>query len=452
MAHLGLHGVPPAAASGAFRTGDVLDGKYRIERVIAEGGIAIVVQAEQLGLDRHVAIKLLRPEVLADREIVEHFRSEGSLAAKIKSEHVVRIHDVGEGAGIGPYMVMELLEGYDLEHRVQSGAMPMHEAVDYVLQACDALAEAHHLRIVHRDIKPANLFLAERPPRAPILKIIDFGISKLVPRPGADGAWSTTDATVAGTPAYMSPEHIRGEVVDARADIWSMGVVLHELLTGTLPFPLDEPSRMMRAICNESPAPIRSVRPDLPADLEAVVLRCLAQSAADRYASVSELAAALEPFHAGDAQRPSEKIALGARPPPALDPRRHAPTVVVTRSEGRGGTIAVALGIAAVLAVIGAFLVLVALKKRAAPPGDPAAASDAPSAAVAAPMASATPAVTEATPPALAPEEPSSAPPVATSTAAGRRVTPPKPRTAAPPRSTTGAPSTGDRSMFGERK
>src|SRR5687767_7772000 len=169
-------------ASGVFKSGDVLDGRYRIQHVIAEGGVAVVVAAEQLGLDRHVAIKLLRPEALSDRHLVEHFKSEGSLAAKIKSEHVVRIHDVGEWKGVGPFMVMELLEGQDLEQRLASGPLPMEEAVDYVLQACDALVEAHHLRIVHRDIKPANLFLAARPPRAPILKLIDFGISKVVPR------------------------------------------------------------------------------------------------------------------------------------------------------------------------------------------------------------------------------------------------------------------------------
>jgi serine/threonine-protein kinase len=318
------HGHLTSPGSGTFRSGDVLDGRYRIQHVIAEGGVAIVVAAEQLGLDRHVAIKLLRPEILSDHQLVEHFKSEGSLAAKIKSEHVVRIHDVGEGPGIGPYMVMELLDGHDLEQHLAGGPLPVEEAVDYVLQACDALAEAHHLRIVHRDIKPANLFLAARPPRAPIVKIIDFGISKVVPRT-IDGA---TAESVAGTPAYMSPEQIiHGGVVDGRADIWALGIVLFELMTGQLPFPVDEPQRMLEAICKTSPIPLRAVRPDLPAALEAIILKCLARDVAHRYMSVGDLTSALAPFRGiRDVMKSSGEIDVAHA---YTDPRRQAPTIVM---------------------------------------------------------------------------------------------------------------------------
>jgi eukaryotic-like serine/threonine-protein kinase len=437
------HGQLGDAASGVFRSGDVLDGRYRIEHVIAEGGVAIVVAAEQLGLDRHVAIKLLRPEMLADRLFVEHFKTEGSLAAKIKSEHVVRIHDVGEEPSIGPYMVMELLEGHDLEQRLAQGPIAMEEAVDYVLQACDALVEAHHLRIVHRDIKPANLFLAERPPRAPIVKIIDFGISKVVPRT-ADGP--ATD-TVAGTPAYMSPEQIvHGGIVDARADIWALGTVLFELMTTQLPFPLDAPERMLEAICKTSPIPLRALRPDLPEALEAIILKCLARDVAHRYATVTELAAALAPFRGmRDAMKSSGEIDVAHA---YTDPRRQALTIAMEPPKPKRAVLFAALGLV-ILAAIGAGLIIVSRR---------------PSAATVAPPSAVASATTLPPPPAAESSDPppavtaaalvasNAAPSASTSTSAKTRVAAPaKTKPASAPHKRGDAPS-NDRSMFGERK
>jgi eukaryotic-like serine/threonine-protein kinase len=427
-------------ASGVFRSGDVLDGRYRIEHVIAEGGVAIVVAAEQLGLDRHVAIKLLRPEILADRLFVDNFKREGSLAAKIKSEHVVRIHDVGEEPSIGPYMVMELLEGHDLEQRLSQGPIAMEEAVGYVLQACDALVEAHHLRIVHRDIKPANLFLATRPPRAPIVKIIDFGISKVVPRT----ADSATGDTVAGTPAYMSPEQIiHGGIVDARADVWALGVVLFELMTTQLPFPLDAPERMLEAICKTSPTPLRKLRPDLPEALEAIILKCLARDVAHRYATVTELATALVPFRGmRDVMKSSGEIDIAHA---YTDPRRQAPTIAMEPPKSKRAVVFAAIALAS-LAAVGTGLIVVSRARSAATTPPPSAAS----------------ATTPPVPPAIETTEspPATsttalanlAPSASASTSAKTRVTAPaKTKPASAPHK-RGDPPSNDRSMFGERK
>jgi eukaryotic-like serine/threonine-protein kinase len=426
--------------SGVFRSGDVLDGRYRIEHVIAEGGVAIVVAAEQLGLDRHVAIKLLRPETLADRHLVEHFKSEGSLAAKIKSEHVVRIHDVGEGVGIGPYMVMELLEGHDLEQRLQAGPIAMEEAVDYVLQACDALVEAHHLRIVHRDIKPANLFLASRPPRPPIVKIIDFGISKVVPRT-FDGA---EPEAYAGTPAYMSPEQIiHGQPVDARADIWALGVVLFELLTGQLPFPLGAPQQMLEKICTTPPIRLRALRPDLPEQLEGIILKCLTRDVSRRYATIAELAAALEPFRGMRAALKSTGDVEVAHA--YTDPRRQAPTMVVAPSTSKRAVVVASIALAA-LAVVGGGLIVASRSARRSQvsPTESSPAVAPPSVPSATPLAE-TPAPPEASAPANV------APAVSHGAAKTRPIAPAKTK----PTTTTqkpGSPPPNDRSMFGERK
>jgi serine/threonine protein kinase len=165
----------------AFSNGSLVDSKYLVEETVAEGGIGVIVVARHLALNQRVAIKYLKPKALKNPSLVERFVREGRLAAQICSDHVVRVYDVGSLAEGGPYMVMEYLVGQDLGSLLESGPIPIERAVDYIIQACDALAEAHVLQIVHRDIKPENLFLAERPSNTPIIKIIDFGISKVAP-------------------------------------------------------------------------------------------------------------------------------------------------------------------------------------------------------------------------------------------------------------------------------
>jgi serine/threonine-protein kinase len=285
--------------------GDVLAGKYQVERVLGRGGMGVVVKATHLQLDEPVAIKLLLPEARGDAPTVSRFLREAKAAVKIKSEHVARVLDVGTLDTGAPYMVMEFLEGCDLEAELRRrGRLPPDEAVRHVLQACEALAEAHLAGIVHRDLKPGNLFLSRRADGSPVIKVLDFGISKAI-RQGRIGVFEgslTGAAVVMGSPNYMSPEQLRASrTLDTRADIWSLGVLLYEMLTGKLPFDAASPDRMLFAVLDDHPVPIRTRVPDLPRGLERAVLRCLEKSPDDRPANVSELADSLAEFGPPDA-------------------------------------------------------------------------------------------------------------------------------------------------------
>jgi len=219
--------------------GSVIAGKFRIERVLGEGGMGIVLAAHHLHLGRLVAIKVLKPEALAHKDIVARFANEARSASRIQSEHVARVLDVGAFDSGEPYMVMEYLEGCDLSKYVrQRGPLAVGEAIDYLLQACEALAEAHVAGIVHRDLKPANLYLTRRADGSNCVKVLDFGISKAALSPDQAAPQNMTQtSSVLGTPGYMAPEQLRSSKhVDARTDIWALGVILHELLTGRLAF------------------------------------------------------------------------------------------------------------------------------------------------------------------------------------------------------------------------
>lgn len=287
---------------GIVRIGDVLLGKYRVERVIGIGGMGVVVAAVHLDLDQRFAIKILLPQAARNADVAARFVREGRAAARIRSEHVARVTDVGTLADGKPYMVMEFLEGEDLAHVLRKrGPLPVVEAVDYVLQACEAIAEAHSLHIVHRDIKPGNLFLTRRADGSPCTKVLDFGISKMHSAESLGGTpqdfQGTLPTLILGTPLYMSPEQIRSSRdVDARADIWALGVVLFELLTGITPFARATLPEVVIAVTTESSRTLRQTRSELPYELEAVVLRCLEKDPAKRYANLGELAAALQPF------------------------------------------------------------------------------------------------------------------------------------------------------------
>ncbi|HVJ20233.1 MAG TPA: serine/threonine-protein kinase, partial [Polyangiaceae bacterium] len=219
-----------AAETAPVREGDLLAGKYRVERVIGVGGMGVVVAARHLHLDVRVALKFLLPSLKQDGEIVARFLREGQAAARIKSEHVGRIMDVGSFDDGSPYLVMEYLEGRDLAAELASrGRLSVAEAVAHVLQALEALAEAHQSGIVHRDLKPSNLFLTRRADGSALIKVLDFGISKAAFGEGGE-AVLTRSQGIMGSPQYMSPEQIRSaKRVDQRSDIWSTGVILHEL-------------------------------------------------------------------------------------------------------------------------------------------------------------------------------------------------------------------------------
>ncbi|MDC3989469.1 serine/threonine-protein kinase [Polyangium jinanense] len=302
--------------------GDVLSGKFRIERVLGEGGMGVVLAAHHLHLGRTVAIKLLQPEALKHQELVARFANEARSASRIQSEHVARVLDVGTLDTGEPYMVMEYLEGSDLsKHVKRNGPLAIEDAVEYLLQACEALAEAHVAGIVHRDLKPANLYLTRRADGSACVKVLDFGISKAALVGASPEAQQMTQTqSVLGTPGYMAPEQLRSSKhVDPRTDIWALGVILQELLTGKLAFQGSTVPEVYAAILGDPPAPLRALRPDAPPALEAVILRCLEKDAARRFASVGELAAALVPFAPQRARVSAERIGriTGVAVPPA---------------------------------------------------------------------------------------------------------------------------------------
>jgi serine/threonine-protein kinase len=294
------------------KEGDVLAGKYRIERVLGVGGMGVVVSALHLQLDERVAIKFLLPGALHNAEAVARFAREARAAVKIKSEHVARVSDVGTLETGAPYMVMEFLQGRDLAALVrESGPLASEDAAEYVLQACEALAEAHALGIVHRDLKPANLFLVARADGSPCVKVLDFGISKLTSTSssGADLGMTKTHA-IMGSPLYMSPEQMSSSrSVDARADIWAIGAILYELVTGSVPFEADSMPQLCGMILQDLPTPPRSRRADLPDALERTILRCLEKDRTKRFQSVAELAAALAPLSPRNGARSAQRIA-----------------------------------------------------------------------------------------------------------------------------------------------
>jgi eukaryotic-like serine/threonine-protein kinase len=276
----------------------VLVGKYRVERVLGAGGMGVVVAAHHLTLDEKVAIKFLLPEMVEDAVSASRFLREARAAVKIKSEHVARVFDVGTLESGAPYMVMEFLEGGDLAGWLRErGPLPIEQTIEFVLQACVAVAEAHRLGIVHRDLKPANLFCIRRPDGQLAIKVLDFGISKMTGVEGAVSGADTGPATLMGSPFYMSPEQMRSATdVDAGTDIWALGVLLHELLSGKVPFHGQTIAEVATKIAVEAPQPLRALRPEVPAGIEAAVLRCLEKNRKKRFASVGALATALLPF------------------------------------------------------------------------------------------------------------------------------------------------------------
>jgi serine/threonine-protein kinase len=320
---------------GPVSIGDVLEGKFRVERILGEGAMGLVVEARNLRLDERVALKFLRNEARARPDIVTRFAREARAAAKIRSDHVARVYDVGGGEGDNPFIVMELLEGTDLETRITSGPVPLSEAVEYVIQACEGLTAAHAIGIVHRDIKPANLFIIDNA-GIPQVKVLDFGISKAGLKNNVDeiDVGSADTKEIMGSPYYMSPEQMRStKDVDGRADIWSLGVVLYELVTGRPPVVAAEVTAIIAEVLHEPHPPVSSLRSDLPAGLEAVIDRCLAKDRSERFSTAAELAAALVPFgpkrareSAGRAAAIAARAFGGSAPPESLPPVRLSPS------------------------------------------------------------------------------------------------------------------------------
>jgi serine/threonine-protein kinase len=300
------HGVAARETSDAvfqlprdFARGKILAGKYRIERKLGEGAMGFVLQATHLGLDEAVAIKLIRPEVQNLEGVLSRFAKEAKIAARIRSEHVAKVLDVGVLQPYGPYIVMEYLEGNSLAEMLDArmldgrGPLPPDRVIEYVLQACEALAAAHAIDVIHRDVKPDNLFVT-RHGGLETLKLLDFGISKAALGGQMLDLPTGTVSFVMGTPLYMSPEQLRSSPdIDARTDVWSLGAVMFELLSGEPPFHGASIPELCAAILDAQPAELHA---SISGPLRAVVLRCLEKDPTRRFQTVAELAAALIPF------------------------------------------------------------------------------------------------------------------------------------------------------------
>jgi serine/threonine-protein kinase len=286
------------------RPGDVIAGKYRVERILGTGGMGVVLAARHLKLDELVAVKFLLGEHARNPEVVARFIREAWAAAKIKSDHVVRVLDVSTLEDGTPYLVMEHLDGEDLGAVVERGRLDVALAIDCVVQVCEAVAEAHQAGIVHRDLKPQNLFVTRRGDGCLRVKVLDFGISKV-----GDGPSLTQTDAVMGSPVYMAPEQLASSKnVDARADIWALGIILYQLLCGRLPFDGPTIAQVCTRVLYGAPLPLRDHGCTVPGPVEAAVLRCLAKMPADRFATVAELAAALAPHGSDEARRSAASI------------------------------------------------------------------------------------------------------------------------------------------------
>jgi serine/threonine-protein kinase len=383
----------PWSAAGV-RPGALLADKYRVERILGLGGMGVVVAAWHVQLEERVAIKFLLPAMLGDAASVQRFLREAKACVRIKGEHVVRVFDVGTLANGAPYMVMEFLEGMDLSGFIaERGPLLVEEAVDFVLQACVALADAHRLGVVHRDLKPSNLFCVPRSDGQRTIKVLDFGISKVSDAAGSGAGLSMTKTSaVMGSPLYMSPEQMRSsKEVDSRTDIWALGVILFELLAARPPFDGTSLTEVAVKVATEPPPPLRSVRPDAPPGLEAAIARCLQKDPRARFPDVGQLAGALSEFASRRGRATAERVAsievadrasaddLGVTSPasPELQARPLETVSAVGRTESGNTTGAAtarraALGGLLFVALAGAALIAGRLRTTArAPPSPP---------------------------------------------------------------------------------
>jgi eukaryotic-like serine/threonine-protein kinase len=284
------------SATLASLTGQVLDQRYQINRKLGEGGMSYVYQAQEIGTDKQVAVKILIPRLSRDPASVERLRREATIATRLNHPNVCPILRMGETPERLIYLVMPYLEGEPLsEHEARRGPFPVAEGIPLLVQVCRGLGHAHELQIIHRDLKPENVMLVPDPaePTGFRAVVMDFGLAK-ERRAGPDVVKLTATGIVLGTPEFMSPEQIRGKPLDGRSDVYALAILAFELFTGQLPFTGKSAQETMIARLRGAPLPLRAVRGDLPAKLEAVITKALSVNPAERYASMTELAHALE--------------------------------------------------------------------------------------------------------------------------------------------------------------
>ena len=369
-------------------------GKYIVDRVIGSGGMGVVVAARHLQLGERVALKFLLSST--DESFAARFLREAQLAVRIKSEHVARVLDVATLDDGAPYMVMELLEGSDLDRLLRDdGPPPLDVTLDYVLQACEAVAEAHSLGIVHRDLKPANLFLTRRQDGSPLVKVLDFGISKLLAefRGPLDRSLTRAD-DVLGSPLYMAPEQVRDpRNVDARCDVFSLGSILYKLLTGKPAFDGANAATVLALVLSEPPIPLREHRPEIHPALEALVLGCLEKDPAARVPSVEALARGLLPFATRRPRRDwGEPIVLAPQALPAVSIVTLSSHVLENDAGGKQQRRTVfAAGAAVMLVMLGAAIAVVSWSRIHAATGSVVVASSSAPGALATPLATSIP-------------------------------------------------------------
>lgn len=303
---------PVGACPKGSRVGQVLLGKYRLTAVLGQGGMGTVYEARHELVGRRFAIKLLNPELAFHEDIVRRFRREAEAAGALESENIAAVTDFGTCEDGAAFIVMEYLQGEDLSRVLtRLGRLPVTRAVDAIIQACRGLAAAHVRGIVHRDLKPENLFVSQRSDGGDWIKVLDFGIAKL--QAVNDGGSTTRTGTTMGTPHYMPPEQARGlKELDHRADIYALGAVLYELLSGQKAHPGETYNAVLYHVLTQAPERLETLRPEVPPALSDVVHRAMADDAAARFSSVTELAANLAPF-AGRAVTPAERLASSIR-------------------------------------------------------------------------------------------------------------------------------------------
>ncbi|MGO8991867.1 MAG: protein kinase domain-containing protein [Polyangiaceae bacterium] len=351
--------------------------KYVVEEVLGSGAMGYVVSARHKLIGQRVAIKLIKSSYIDDEDALERFMREARALVAVEGENVVHVLDYGTMADASPYLVMEFLDGRDLLAELRArGPLPLAETAEIVIQACEGLAAVHARGIVHRDVKPANLFLTKRANGRRLVKIVDFGISKA---PKLTPEELTLTQSALGSPHYMSPEQVRSaRAVDGRSDVWSLGVTLHRTLTGELPFSGDTFGNLVAALLSESPRRLRSIRPELPEEMEAIILRCLEKNPDDRFADVKELADALTPFALPRDRRTSGSLLRAESPTPLVrsEPSAVTPSLAQSsRASGSAGTQrrrgSMALGVALLLVGAGAAMVLAATRTREASTSPP---------------------------------------------------------------------------------
>jgi serine/threonine-protein kinase len=340
----------------AENIGKVLGGSYHLVRVIGEGGMGAVYEAEHIRLPRRFAVKLLRADVGADPVAIERFRREADIASSIGHEHIVDVVDFNVASSGVPYMVLELLEGEDLGTRIKRRTQLSPAELRPILeQVADALEAAHGRGVIHRDLKPQNIFLCRRGGRDDFVKILDFGISKIVHSPSV----VTQAGTVFGTPNYMSPEQAQGPGVDLdpRTDVFTLGVVCYEALTGQLAFDGSSAAATLYKVCHTDPIAPRSLLPDIPPSIEAVVMRAMAKSVEDRWQTARQVAVAFGAALDGKPLPPELPLEgpLHVRPavPDTIPPRRTT-SPVTTQVHARRpwrGRVAGAVGVGVALSL-----------------------------------------------------------------------------------------------------